>query len=745
MADVSGSATVSPLRAKFVALAPAVFGGAAFASAALVFLVEPMITRLVLPMLGGSPAVWNTCLVFFQAMLLAGYAYAHLLQRLSPRAQAFAHAALLAIAALFLPLRVSDLFGPPPAAHPIPWLLGVLGASLGLPFFALSATAPLIQAWYTRVRADETGPRANPYVLYAASNLGSLLALLAYPTVVEPLLRLDAQRLAWSAGFALFALALAAAGVGAGAFAALPRRAAAAEQAAHTPWRERAMWMALAAIPSSLMTGVTTYISTDVASAPFLWIAPLALYLATFIVAFQTRPWIPREAAMAPQAALLAACAFTIQMPLIFFPLQMALHLLGFFFAALVCHQALAARRPGEDRLTEFYLFMSIGGLLGGMFNALIAPAIFNAVLEYPLALALAALVRPWGEGALTTRERVHCIYGAMAGIAALAFAQFGEFDLFGKIAIGAVLISAFMLRNRAPLFCALIAVTLAATAIAADKKEKAFLSERSFFGVLRLIREEATRLGPVTIMAHGTTMHGAQAEAPAHRCTPLTYYARATPIGQAFLALQAEKPALRIGAIGMGSGAVAADVRPGDRLRFYEIDPLVVRMAGDPRRFTYINGCAKGHVDSVLGDARLSLARDPPGLYDLLLVDAFSSDSIPAHLLTLEAIRLYLDHTAPGGVVVMHLSNRHLDLIRPVLATAQAAGAAAKLQRFQRNGEPMVESVDAVVLARDPAALARFTGAAGWGVLDVDRRYVWTDDHTNLFGALLRGLPEAL
>lgn len=734
------SAVSSPSLA---ALIRPLFAGAVFASASLVFLVEPMLAKLVLPSLGGSPAVWNTCLCFFQAMLLIGYGYAHLLQRISSvRTQAIVHACVLIAAALVLPLRVSDMMGAPDANAPVLWLLGVLTLSIGLPFAALSATAPLVQSWYARARAGKPDG-ANPYVLYAASNLGSLLALLAYPILVEPSLSLHMQTLSWSLGFVLFAVLM-------GAVALVAARApsgpmiAAPKATATTPWRERLIWIGLGAVPSSLMIGVTTYITTDVASAPFLWIAPLALYLITFIIAFQDKPWISQQNALLFQAPLLALCVTTIVAPIPFFPAQMALHLAGFFLTALVCHHALAARRPEPARLTEFYLLMSVGGVLGGVFNALIAPAIFNSVLEYTLVLVLACLARPWGEGPLQRNQIITFALGAGAAVLMLALAQFMGFNLIARLCLAGAMVAAFLLRDTARLFFALIA-SIAVLSPLLSSHENVLSSERSFFGVLRVMHMDVPDIGPARRMAHGTTLHGAQGVAPEWRCRPLVYYAPTTPIGQTFQTMQARQPALNIGAIGMGAGTVAAYTRAGDRLRFFEIDPLVVRTASDPAQFSYVNGCAQGHVDTVIGDARLNLVNEPAHGFDLLLVDAFSSDSIPAHLLTVEAIQLYLDRIKPDGVIVMHLTNRHLELIEPVAETVRAAGGAVLLQRHRpQGGNPIVDAPeDAMVIARDPRVLEAFRADPRWIEPPETATRIWTDDYVNLFGALVRGLQR--
>ncbi|MFI4966116.1 MAG: spermidine synthase, partial [Caulobacterales bacterium] len=669
-----------------------------FASAMLVFLVEPMVAKLVLPRLGGSPSVWNTSLAFFQAALLVGYAYAHALQRLrSLRAQALAHGAALLLAAAALPLRVNELVGPPSSNHPTLWLLEVLTVSVGAPFAVLSATAPLVQAWHARTFGDGEG--TEPYVLYAASNLGSLLALLAYPLIVEPGLTLHAQRWSWSGGYLAFILLIAGLAItvirAGSSGASIGHRAAAGPTIA---WRERLIWVALAAVPSSLMLGVTTYITTDVASAPFLWVLPLALYLLTFIIAFQARPAISKDRTLLLQAAAISACVGLLPFRSNAFVLILPLHLAAFFLTALMCHQALVARRPDPARLTEFYFWMSLGGVIGGSFNAFLAPVIFDNVWEYPLVLVLSSFARPWGDWHVGRSAWTLLIVGVAGGLAMPVlntfvaphvfarpilggFTQVDAFELGVKVCLGAAVISAFLLRRRALLFFAVLAV-LSIGAHAAANRSYASHSWRSFFGVLRESRTEVAAIGgPVRMLAHGTTLHGAEALDPRWRCNPLVYYATSTPIGQVFLAEQREKRALRIGAVGLGTGSVSAYVRPGDRLTFFEIDPLVIRISSDPAHFSYTTRCAKGPVTYVLGDARLTVAKQPADIFDILLIDAFSSDAVPTHLLTTEAVRGYLTHLKPDGVLILHLSNRNLDLNGPAQAVARAAGGVALIQ----------------------------------------------------------------
>lgn len=734
---------------------PPLFVVAVFTSAALVFMVQPMVARLVLPLLGGAPAVWNTSMAFFQIALLAGYGYAHLLQRIPRvRRQITVHISALAIAGLTLfPLSISSLAGEPSSTHPALWLLAVLTLSIGLPFAILSATAPLVQAWHARVFRGQGA--AEPYSLYAASNLGSLIALLAYPVVMEPLLTLHAQRWSWSGGYWLFVFILAALAAlvwkrsepATGEVAAAP---ATATPAPTPTWRERAIWVALAAIPSSLMLGVTAHLATDVASAPFLWVAPLALYLLTFIIAFQTRPTIPPGVALVVQAAAVAACAAALQLfAAAGIEMLVLVHLGCFFLTALVCHQALVARRPDPEHLTEFYLCMSLGGVVGGSFNAFVAPLVFRSVVEYPLMLALSCLARPWGRGRLTYLQTAALATGVLAAILAVAaLPQVGPRDLVVRGALAAATLAVFLLRGRAPYMFVMIVVLLVAADRVGDRAD-VVRTDRSFFGVLRQTRTDSIGLGgEVRMLAHGTTLHGAQAMSPRYHCRPLVYYAPETPIGQVFTAAQAMKPGLRMGAVGLGTGSVSAYVRPTDHLTFFEIDPLVIHISRDSGGFTYVRDCAQGAVDFVLGDARLTLARQPPGIFDVLLIDAFSSDSVPAHLLTVEAVRGYLTRLKPDGVLILHLSNRNLELRAPAMAVARAAGGYALLQRHDRDWQTpnlWESSEDALIIGRSAAALAPYEADERWRPSDPTLARPWTDDYTNLPGALWGRLKERL
>ncbi len=746
------------------AVTPILFAVAIFTSAALVFVVQPMVTKLVLPMLGGSPSVWNTAMVFFQTALLAGYTYAHALQRVrSIRVQVAVHLALLLAAALFLPLTISGVLGDPNPSAPIGWLLATLALSVGAPFAVLSATAPLLQAWYARVRAGHADGQ-NPYVLYAASNLGSFLALLAYPVVIEPLMSLSGQRIGWSGGYGVFvALVVVLAVVVWRRRVETTAEPAALVVSAPIPWMRKGLLVLLAAAPSSLMLGVTAHLSTDVASAPFLWVLPLALYLLTFVIAFQTKPAIPLSVTLPVQAALIAATITMVAFRTGDWTLLFGLNLLSFFFSALMCHQLLARLRPAPDRLTEFYLLMSLGGVVGGAFTALVAPVVFDAVWEYPLVLVLTCLLRPRLDREIKRWEVLTFVAAMLLCVTPpvmsamfqadwdLAWAFNRVFPLrmeqLAMMILGAAAILGYLVRDRRWLFAAVIGAAVLSGHYIARGYEAAW-SDRSFFGVMRVgVTSDPLLGGPVHVLMHGTTLHGAQPTNPEYACRPTLYYAPSTPIGQAAEAVRARAPGgATIGVVGLGSGAMAAYKRSVDTMTFFEIDPLVDRLARDPQWFSFINGCAQGPIRTVLGDARLTMEGEAPGSYDLLVIDAFSSDAVPTHLLTVEAIEGYLKLLKPDGVVVLHLSNRNLDITRPAVAAARALNK-PDLHQIYLEGETTADmaeaSTEALILSNSEAGLAPFRNDPRWRQVDPEGVRPWTDDYVNLFGSLWRHITR--
>ncbi|MCI3132706.1 spermidine synthase [Phenylobacterium aquaticum] len=718
---------------------------ATFISAGLVFLVEPLLAKLMLPLLGGTPAVWNTSLAFFQVALLAGYAYAHGLQRLkNARLQAVIHAGVLILAAATLPLRVTSLIGPPQTDHPAIWLLGALTLSIGAPFAALSATAPLVQAWHARVYPSADG--GGPYSLYAASNLGSLLALLAYPTVVEPLMAVHDQTTIWSGLYLVFAGLLIYLAWRASSGAGAAQTETAIERTPAPTWRTRITWLLLAAAPSSLMMGVTNHLSMDVASAPFLWVAPLALYLITFVIAFADKPPIPLKVALLLQAIFVPLCAAFAPYTAGPIGFQILLHLATFFAVALVCHLVLVSKRPAADHLTEFYLWMSAGGVVGGSFNAFLAPILFDNVWEYPIVLLLAGLARPWA------REKIELWrWGACATAVALAVSAPLTAELYGYgedsveairhgLLLGAAILT-LPVRNIMPMFVALIAVISVSAEYVGDRVNDG-RTYRNFFGVLSETTEENDDLGDIKIIWHGSTVHGAQLADKAKACEPLLYYGHATSMGKLFARLQAEPHPLQLGVVGLGAGVTSTITRPGDEMTYFEINPLVRDLATDPKHFTFLSNCAKGHVGIVMGDARFTVQQQPNAKFDFLMIDAFSSDAIPAHLLTVEAMRIYLAKLKDDGVLLIHISNRNLELGSPALAVAKAAGAVAVLNDYDapEDANNFLDTGETMVLvAKHPAVLAKYAPDAGWSPTPPKVVRPWTDDYTNLIGALYR------
>ena len=717
---------------------------AVFLSAALVFLVQPMFAKMATPLLGGAPNVWNVSLVCFQAALLLGYAYAHLLNHFiaSLRRQIAIHTALLALAALVLPFQLSGALGTPDPTQPTLWLIGVFALSIAPPFAIIAATAPLIQSWYSRSGRDDAH---DPYHLYGASNIGSLIGLVSYPLLLEPFLPLAAQTATWTIGYGVLGILLIGSGLlavstGAGARAAAPPdEAAQAPKSRQDIWRQRLWWLTCAFIPSSLLVGVTTHISTDIASVPFLWALPLILYISTFIIVFAKTPAITLEASsrLLPAAVAVAVLGLSslLTLPILS---AFAVHLLVLFLAALVGHGAMAEDRPNASRLTEFYLIMSLGGVLGGAFNALLVPVIFNAVIEYPLMLLAILLIRPDLNWFGTGRSRVWVLaaLGALLGAGLLylssASAESARIPFLALLMLAIIGIVAASRTRAAPVIAAACALGISALASPIGGG----VSDRSFFGVVKI-----TELDGFRLMMHGTTVHGAQRLGEVDHLRPTTYYAPEAPIGQAFSENRLAGP---VGIVGLGTGSVACYARPDQTYIYYEIDPLVAKYARDETYFSYLSECTPD-ADIILGDGRLTLAAEPAGMFNLLLIDAFSSDSIPAHLLTTEAVELYLSRLSEDGVLVMHVSNRHLDLVAVLSRIADQLGAPAYYQFFRPEsaGEDATKSFGAtasqvVILARSEAALENLVASGKWARMISDGQRPWSDDYSNVIGAIL-------
>lgn len=706
-----------------------------FLSAILLFWIEPLFSKMALPLLGGSPSVWTTALMFFQLVLLAGYGYAHLLNRLlAPRQQVWLHAMVALASLAFLPIGLAP-DSAPSGQSPVFWLTGLLAISLGLPFFTLAATAPLLQSWFSRT-GDRRG--ADPYFLYAASNAGSLLALLAFPLALEPMLTVGQQSRLWSLLYALLLLLVL--------ICAVPARHARLLQPAGTlserpKWQDQLIWVALAAVPSSLMLGVTTYITTDVASAPLLWIIPLGLYLITFIIAFgQTNrlraDWLARA-----QAIGLVMVALLLTIGILFgrsipTTILMATHLATFFVTALLCHTELARRRPNSGAITQYYFCLSIGGALGGMFNALLAPVLLPANYEYCLGLVAAAALRAFIAHKAGRPNVGDVIWPLLlGGLLVVGIFVFGNgYDIAPGPRLVVLMVCTLPVYSfsERPIRFAFGLAALLTAAIGLDSSIGVLYQDRTFFGVNRVKQVEH---GAANVMMHGTTLHGTEYTAPAEWREPLGYYARSGPAGQ-LLATRSDTRNVIL--IGLGAGALSCYRQPGQHWQLFELDPAVVRIARDSRFFHYLSECA-GDSPVVLGDGRLTLQGVADGSQDIIIVDAFSSDSIPLHLLTREAIGLYLRKLGNGGTVLLHISNRYLALA-PVVATLAAdAGISAKDELYSPSAAEEQKGAGAsewIALARHPTDLDFLD--ARWTSLTPPRNgRPWTDDFSNIVGAL--------
>jgi hypothetical protein len=723
-----------------------------FTSALLLFAVQPMFTRMVLPWLGGSPSVWSVAMVFFQTMLLAGYAYAHVLMRmLRPPLAVAVHLALLVAAGLTLPLSIADRWGDPPGNWAALWLIGLFAVSIGLPFFALAANTPLLQAWFVR-----TGHPAakDPYFLYAASNVGSFLALLSYPFILEPTLALRQHIQLWSGGFWLLFVLIVACG-----FLLLrsPAGAAAATRAAApTPaptWLTLGRWGFLAAIPSGLLIAVTAYISTDIAAAPLLWVLPLSLYLLTFVLVFQSRPLLPHHWMLIAQpfavAGIVALLPFRDTDYLL---LDLGAHLLAFFVITMASHGELARQRPPPEHLTTFYLAVSAGGMVGGLFAGLIAPVVFSWVAEYPILLVLATFCRPIARPGWAWRDRVFWATAVAIGLAALAPAiifgwiPHGDFTTAVQVAIVVVAFASVLVMRRPFKAAFAIAIALAMVRLYPDDEART-QTVRSFFGVHKIYDtpDETYR-----VLMNGTTVHGAQKLAGedgrpiAGRPEPLTYYHANSAMAQVIRAVRGRKGAMRVAVIGLGSGSLACYVEPGDAWRFFEIDPSIVAIARDQPRFDFVRACAPD-VPIVLGDARLTLAREPDHRYDLIIVDAYSSDAIPIHLATREAMAIYQSKIAPDGVVALHLSNANLALDDVAVGIAAANGMKTWIyddSAEEDDDDTYIYSSDVAVAANKTADVGALATSKNWKLTEPEpSQRPWSDDYSNIVRALIKKL----
>jgi hypothetical protein len=717
-----------------------------FVSALLLFSIQPMFAKMVLPKLGGAPAVWSVAMVFFQTVLLGGYAYAHLLNRLLlPGRAVMFHLLLVGVTAMMLPIAIAPGWGAPPLDGTALWLFGLFAVSIGLPFFTLSASAPLLQSWFAASGHKQAG---NPYVLYAASNLGSFAALFAYPVIVEPFLTLKTQTAAWSIGFALLGILLSFVGLLAARTEPAAVQAEAADDVSASAG-ERVRWIAFAAVPSGLVIAVTAYMTTDIAAAPFLWVVPLAIYLLTFVAVFRERPWIAHANvvrfvpfAVAPLAVSL------IGGEKVFWLTTISLNLVAFALLTLMCHGELYARRPSPRRLTEFYLCTSFGGVIGGAFAGLLAPHIFNGNYEYPILIALALLCMPglFSGGARKAFTEAAPWLVASAALALVWYVTRFQLPATQELpfqVLLALLAAAMLFQRHRPMrFFGLVILSFAVTGLWRPGIAP-IETARSFFGVHK-VADVAD--GKARVLYHGTTIHGAQrlrnddGTPVSGPLLPQTYYYPGGPYSEVIGAARAVRGNLdHVAVVGLGTGTLACHRKAGELWTFFEIDPEVIRIARDPRRFEFLSRCAPD-APIVAGDARLTLEASHDR-YDLIVLDAFSSDSIPVHLLTRDALAGYLSRLSPHGVIIAHISNRYLDLAPVVANVAHSHGLVAFIREDNSAGDLMVTlkaNARLVVMARE----AGDTGSvsASWTPLRSDpSSALWTDDYSNILGILLR------
>ena len=666
------------------------YAGTIFLSSFLLFLVQPLIARLILPWFGGSAAVWTTCMLFFQALLLAGYAYAHFLARLSSkRAEAVIHTVLLAAAVATLPIAPGEAWKPVGTEEPVTRILLLLGASVGLPYFLLASTSPLLQAWFARAR-----PGQNPYRLFAISNLASLIALIGYPFLVEPFFGGAQQVTLWSGLFAAFALLCAAMAWLTPRQAIETAPAGSESTSSESPW---VLWLALSATGSVLLLAVTNHLTQNVAAVPLLWLVPLTLYLASFIITFEGKNWYRLEWLWPVLLVLIGAMGWLLVDADFDFDLvvQLAIFLPGLFIGCLFCHGELYKLRPAPSRLTGFYLAVSAGGALGGLLVAVVAPLVFTGYYELGIGVVV------------------------LATLVALRLPTVGRVATFASLAV-------------------LLGIAACAAYDAFRYQRDVRVATRSFYGVLRV--KEYGRAGEeshLRRLVHGAIMHGEQYLHDKSRTQRTTYYHEDSGIGAAILSLPEGRPA-RIGVIGLGTGTIAAYGRRGDVYRFYDIDARVMSIAQS--EFTYL-GDSAAKIELALGDARLTLEREAPQNFDVLAVDAFSSDAIPVHLITREALGTYLRHMKPDGIVAFHVSNRFLDLIPVVARLAKEHGAHAVLVRDDpdEDEDRKRSRSDWVLVSRDAAALKReaMVEREATEVEDRPEWRTWTDDYSNLIQIL--------
>ena len=721
----------------------------AFLAAFLLFSIQPLVARLLLPPLGGSPMVWNTAMVFFQAALLGGYLYAHWMgTRLSvkPRAALLAHGALLLLPFLFLPIGIPTDLTAPTSAQPIGWLLGVLALCAGVPFTHVATCSPFLQRLFALSGHKDA---RDPYFLYAASNVGSFSALLAYPILLEPELALNIQSRLWMIGYGALVVLLWTC------FAVVlrggTRHDAAATVEAPQPLAPSRIvrWVLLAFVPSSLMLSLTNFLSSDVAAIPLLWIVPLSLYLLSFVVVFARRQVVPLgvwpRALVILLLPLVIAVAAHASEPL---SLLVPLHVLAFFVAAIVCHGELGRDRPAPAQLTAFYGWMALGGVLGGAFNSLLAPLLFSSVIEYPLTIVMVCLLLPRdlladkGRDALAKIKATQWAAPAFIGAFSLAMVlllprlniESGPLALLLMFGIPALLCFPLS-RQPLPFSLGVGAILACGGLYTARLSTQTLEQKRSFFGVHRVVTSSDGRFHQ---LSHGSTLHGiSKVGAPRE---PISYYSRRGPAGDV-MQMVGKRPNLRVAVVGLGAGGIVAYAQAGQKWALYEIDPFVAQIASDPRLFQFLSG-SPAPTKIILGDARQELKLAEQGAYDVLILDAYSSDTIPVHLLTREALQIYREKLAPGGILVWHISNKYFDL-EPVVGKLARDGGWESLIRRDLNVTPQMTLTEGVspsvwaVLTRSEADLGVLKRNENWHPLRADAA-LWSDQKSSLWPLLV-------
>jgi hypothetical protein len=732
-----------------------------FLSAFLLFIIQPMMSKLLLPQLGGNPSVWNAAMLFFQSILLLGYLYAHFSSRfLGPKKQSYVHIALLALSLLWLPIALKSDIGFSSSMYPVAWITLALFLSIGMPFIVLSSNAPLIQYWISNTKSKYA---SNPYFLYSASNIGSLLALLAYPLVIEPALNLDHQAQYWSilfyffVAFVLCCITIMHRNFSFSAAHSQSDRDKASEK--KPTFRTKTYWIALAFFPSSLMLGLTTYITTDIAAIPLFWVIPLALYLLTFIIAF-SKYETPTNVALKLQLVLIPLVVFSMAYGMQSMYMSMFLHVIAFFVSALVCHGLLSRNKPDPKHLTEFYVWISFGGVLGGLFNTIVAPNIFDSALEYKLAFVGCLLVRPILEGTIFNKKQLKLdLFIPIVFILAFISVQFlvdkFAFDLVKQandaetrsflsdlaitsgvffvilMAFYAIIMFGVEVTYKRPLRLTLIVSSIFITSAAMNffsgkKSDHVVYEHRNFFGITKVKKYEN-----LISLSHGSTNHGSQSKNPNHKTWLTTYYTPLKPI------LRNISPDIKLSpyaVIGLGTGTSACAGAKGQTVDFYEIDPDMIWLSKDSGFFTYLKDC--GTIPNIImGDGRIEISKAPEKRYSAIIVDAFSSDSIPVHLLTREAIETYSSKLKDNGIIALHLSNRYLNLAPMANALANELGLIAfPVLRHDNHNEYESSSVW-LILTNDNSYLERANkdGLSWKRTTPQDPPQPWTDNYSNI------------